>query len=298
MSIDVQPAERPGKVNVATDEILSVHYPVYKMAYGQTGSITEVSQATPLPVIDPILELSKGNIPGHSSVNKFGRNAALGTGATETVWDGSNLYTFPTTADITHLSQSVDQVAIRGAEIQMEGLDTNYVYTVQTKALDATNTTTLVALDTPLRRVFRIEVNANVVGDQNIVVTNAAGSTTYGQITAGYNQTLMAVYTVPAGKTAYMTEYYLDCNKVSGGGDPELIGVLWTRDNANGYAPKIKHVIGTDSNATSHISHPFKPYLKITEKTDVWINATEVTGGGGVVADVSAGFDLVLVDND
>ena len=57
---------------------------------------------------DFYLEVAKGNIPGHSSINKFGNNPAVATSSTETIWSGSNLYTFPTTADITHLRQAVD----------------------------------------------------------------------------------------------------------------------------------------------------------------------------------------------
>jgi len=39
--------------------------------------------------------------------------------------------------------------------------------------------------------------------------------------------------------------------------------------------------------------HEFKPYRKIEEKTDVWVTGAPV----GKAASVSAGFDLILVDN-
>jgi len=251
----------------------------------------------PLAMSDFALEVSKGNISGHAEMNKFGNNPALGSGATETVWDGSNAYTFPATADMTHLRQAADQATMRGEVIELKGLDTNYALSTQNITLDGTNSSTPVALDTPLRRCFRMKALSSVVTTQNVELRNVGGGTTYAIITAGNNQTLMAIYTVPADKTAYMTQYYVDCNKVSGGGDPEILAKLWVRDNENGYAPQIKHIIGTDSDATSHIAHPFNPYFKITEKSDIYLNATEITGGGGVVADVSAGFDLIVVDN-
>ena len=47
-------------------------------------------------------------------------------------------------------------------------------------------------------------------------------------------------------------------------------------------------------NATlPHFYHPFKPYVKFTQKTDIYIDGTTV----GKAADISAGFDLVLIDN-
>ena len=56
-------------------------------------------------VSDFFLRVSSGKVAGHSTVNKFGRNSAIGSGATEVIWDGSTAtYPFPATADITHLA--------------------------------------------------------------------------------------------------------------------------------------------------------------------------------------------------
>lgn len=246
---------------------------------------------------DFMLEIASGRLTGYASMNKFGRDPALGSGATNAVWDGSTTYTWPTSASITHIWSAVDSATTRAVVVEIKGLDTNWDLKTQTVTTDATNSTTAVALTTPLRRVFRMQVLDASAMDQALRVGPVSKANFQAQISNPYNQTLMAIYTVPANKTAYMTQYYIDCNKVSGGGDPELLGQLWVRDNSNGYAPWIKHVIGTDSDATSHIAHKFKPYFPIPEKTDIWIEATEITGVGGVVADVSAGFDLILEDN-
>jgi len=244
---------------------------------------------------DFYLEVSKGNIPGHSSINKFGNNPAVATSSTETVWDGSNLYTFPTTADITHLRQAVDQATMRGEDVEIQGLDTDYNLTVQTVTLDAANTTTPVALGTALRRVFRMKVMSAVVTTQLIELRNVGGGTTYAQITAGLNQTLMAIYTVPAGYTAFVDHYYASLNKASGGGDPDVVIRMWNRDNTNGYAPQIKHIQGLDADGTSYFQHEFTPPLKVLEKTDIWLNAVNLSSTAA--ADVSAGFDIILVAN-
>lgn len=39
-------------VTFATDEIGSVHYPRTKVGYGSDGSFTDVTESTPLPVLD------------------------------------------------------------------------------------------------------------------------------------------------------------------------------------------------------------------------------------------------------
>ena len=235
------------------------------------------------------VSFSSGNNSGQSSVNKFGRNTAVDIGVEEEIWDGSIAYPYPATALITSISQTTDQVAMRGATIEVQGLDANWVLTLQTKALDAADTTTVVTLDTPLIRVFRAKVFSSVVGDSTIRVHNAGETVDYAIVSAGANQTQMAIYTVPDGKVAYVTNYYAYVNPATNL-DPTSMPIrLWATDNLNGYARQLKHVIGITSNG---VQHTFNPYLKFTERTDIFITAQPV----GKAADVSAGFDLILVD--
>jgi hypothetical protein len=49
-NVGVNPGTDVGAVDVATDEIGGVHYPVYKMSYGIDGEQTPVSETNPLPV--------------------------------------------------------------------------------------------------------------------------------------------------------------------------------------------------------------------------------------------------------
>ena len=249
---------------------------------------------TYLPYRDFNLDIPAGLVNGKSSVNKFGRNAAVASGGTEEIWDGSAAYVFPATALMTSMSQTADQVAMRGATIEVQGLDASWNLTVQTKALDASDTTTAVTLDTALIRVFRMKVLADVVSDQDIRVHNVGETQDYAIIQAGNNQTLMAIYTVPNGKTAYVTNYYATVNP--GGGAPGTLDVkLWASDRDNSYAKQLKHSKGVsaDVDAYGQFQHFFYPYNKFTQKTDIYITATT----SGAAADVAAGFDIILVDN-
>lgn len=244
--------------------------------------------------VDFMLEVAKGNVAGTTGVNKFGRNTAVGNGNVEEIWDGNAAYSWPATALMTSISQTTDQAAMRGASIQIEGLDASWDYVLQTPTLDGSDTTTVVTLATPLLRCFRMEVNANVVGDATIRVHNAGESQDYAIITVGNNQTLMAIYTVPNGKTAYMESFYAAVQ--SGGGAPTALDVsLWARDNDNSYEKKLVHELGTsaDVDAYGYIPHDFKPYKVFPQKTDIFVTAEPT----GAAVDVSAGFDLILVDN-
>lgn len=240
---------------------------------------------------DENLKIAMGVYPGVSAINKFGRNPAIGSGATEDIWDGSAAYVFPATALMVKMSQTTNQVAMKGKTVVVEGLDANFAAVTQTVTLNASDTTTPVVLSTALIRVNRMYVTANVVTDQSIRLHNSAESQDYSVILAGNNQTLQAIYTVPAGKKAFMTSLYAVINP--GGGNPTSLDIkLWNTDNANGFAKQLKFELGIDLDFAAHIRHPFSPYKMFPAQSDIWLGATTVAA----TASVAAGFDLILVD--
>ena len=258
---------------------------------------TRMDASLALANCNPLL-IARGLIDGTSQVNKFGENPSITAGTTEDCWDGSITYVFPTTATITHIRQATDQVGTDGgATIELQGLDTNWALTVQTADLDATDTTTEVELTTPLIRIFRKKVLANVVlaADVWSGATGMASATAKSIIQAGNNQTLMAIYTVPAGKTAYMTQYFAD-NVPTASKVPDSVEFkLWMADRHNGYEFQLKHERAIPKLGDGFIQ-TFNPYLKITQKTDIKISA-KVVGGVGDDGHPHAGFDLILIDN-
>ena len=243
---------------------------------------------------DPMLTMAAGErillsrLAG--TVNKFGRGVVT-SGSIFELWDGNAAYSFPATALMTSLSQTTDQVAMRGATIEIQGLDANRDPVTQTPTLDASDTTTVVTLSTALIRCFRMKVFADVVGDSPIRVHNAGETQDYAIISTGQNQTLMAIYTVANGETAYVTHSYAYHNPATGQDPTSNPITLWGCDKANSYAPQNKHVLGLPNNGG--FEHPFRPYYKFTEKTDIFMTAAPV----GKTADVSAGFDLIRVTN-
>jgi len=241
---------------------------------------------------DLMIAMAMGWIPTIGTVNKFGENNNISKDTREDINDIGGTYVYPTTAIITHVYQTTDQSALRGAIVELQGLDSNWDLTVQTKALDVTNTTTLIALDTPLIRIFRIKILANVVATSNVNASNAAGTTRYAVVTTGNNQTLMAQYSIPRGYTALLTHYHTTMT-LGLGKEPKGMNVrLWVADRVNGYEFQLKHSLGVQKGASGE-DYWFKPYMKVNEKHDIKFDAY-VYDNPGVV---SVAFDMALIKN-
>jgi len=242
---------------------------------------------------DFMLEIAKGNVSGHSQVNKFGANPSVTQDTTEDVWDGGGTYSFPATALITKIAQATDQVGTdANATIELQGLDANWAEVTQFADLDGSDTTTEVTLDTPLIRIFRMKVLENIVLAADVSAVATGGGTTYATILAGNNQTLMAIYTVPADTTAYMTSLFFSNIDATSKTPTSVDITMWAADRANSYEFQLKHADAMPE-AGSGRQHFFKPYYVFTEKTDIKISASPKDQDGHV----HAGFDLITVAN-
>ena len=176
-----------------------------------------------------------GNIPGLTHINKFGSLTNATQDTAVDLWDGGGTYVFPaSTADMTHVSQTTDQAAARGSTWTIQGLNTSYVEVEQNVILDATNTTTLVALGTPLFRVNRMfMLTPDILLTSTVRLHNAGETIDYVDIQLDHNQTLNAIYTVPAGKTAYITNIGADHVPVTNKDPASVHFHMQVRNNAD-----------------------------------------------------------------
>lgn len=240
------------------------------------------------------LEIARNNIKNYSGVNKFGENADVDTGTPEDLWSQGETYTFSTTANIDTISSS------NGGDTQdvtIEGLDVNFNLVVQTIALTGQ---TKKVIDTDLIRVFRAynTNGTNFIGDIYIYITSATisagvpttASDIRAKIDAADNQTLMAIYTIPAGKTGYLMKYHVSLAKLSPA--TALTCSIRTRIFEEVFRVKDRGSAAT-TGATSY-PRDFTIPLVLEEKTDVKIVIDTVTSNGTAV---SGGFDIILVDN-
>lgn len=245
------------------------------------------------------LNIAQGNVVGQSTVHKFGRGADIDTADGFVVlWDGAEYnvalktYTYSTSADIDRISSDN---ASDTEPIEILGLDTNWDLVTQTKTLTGQ---TPVALDTPLIRVFRMknvgtsDIAGNVFCFVNVTTTLGVPDTitnTRAMINNGNNQTLMALYTIPAGKTGYIISWYaaLSSAKASSLNNMEM------KARPFGGVFQLKHTSTLSSTGSSHVQHTYFVPQSFPAKTDfVMLSDSSVNDNA-----VSAGFDLVLIDD-
>ncbi len=244
-----------------------------------------------------------GNISGTTFIHKFGIAPDFDTDDNEVeVWDGANdaapnlmTYTFSSTADIDRISSS------EGADtepIEIQGLDTNYDLVTQTITLTGQTAATLT---TDLVRVFRMinKGSADLVGTcycfVNVATTGGVPNTLgniRAMITIGNGQTLMAIYTIPNGKTGFMLSFYGATEGAKRTSNYKL--KLYDRPFGEVFTLEEHHALVEAG--TSHFNHHYAVPTRYEAKTDLKMTA-QVTAANITDASVGGGFELIIIDN-
>ena len=227
------------------------------------------------------LQVARNQIAFHKPLFKFGVNPDV-NGTLETVWDGSSLYVYPGSAlAMTVTSAAAVPATDNGVKIVVQGLDGDYNEVSQevTLAGAGTATTTQTFL-----RVFRAYVSGSQEPTGNLNITN--GGTTYAQITLGENQTLMALWTVPAGYTAYLSQINIATGTANI--NQYVTGAVTARSFGNVFRTVAKQSFHEQAAIVISLPIPF------TEKTDIEVRV--ISSGSNNT--VSADFSIIYIKND
>jgi hypothetical protein len=176
------------------------------------GNLVEVS-ANALRVIaqDYLQAVAEGDITGHVPWTKIGYNDTIGT-TEETVWTNSTQYVFPAVAgqmEVVSSDNTQDKAGGTGAlTVRVGYLKSDYSESSVTLTLNGTAAVATGVSHADIWRInsFRVMTtgtNNSPVG--NLTLRPAGGGTTYGYIRLGKTRARTAVFTVPLGKTLYVT---------------------------------------------------------------------------------------------
>ena len=261
---------------------------------------------------DFMLEVAKGNIPGHFGVNKFGRaEAGLQLTATD-IWDRADaaatqqIWIAPTAARIHALASSSDLDG-KTAAPSSTGARTIEVFGLQTWSTNETSE--IVTLDgtTPVNTVssyviiHRMKVLTHGTAGPNagiIIATAASDGTITAEINAGNGQTEMAIYGIPSTQVGYMTSF--DVNAHNSGNPSTVLEVDFDMlvnehpdvDETTA-AFLIKANVGLIVTGSIVFAKSYIPPLRIDGPAIIKFQAIATLADTEGVAE----FDLVLVDN-
>lgn len=222
---------------------------------------------------------------GFNSIHKFGFNADVD--AAEDIWDGGGTYSWPAAAAATTIvsTDAADTSDGTGARtVKVYGLDSNYLEISETVTL---NGTTAVTLSNQYLRCHRAKILTTGTGGVNagdLQIKHAA--TVIAQISAGYGQTLMAIYTVPADfNYAELAQWY---NTV--GRTITSIATMQLLMRPYGGGWQTKEIVEVSDTASQFI-YNYPVWQRVEPKTDIRVRCSAVTAANTVIG---GGFDLVL----
>lgn len=232
-------------------------------------------------------ELLIGTLPNSTQFRVSGYNPSVGT-AQEDMWEMTGVYV-PPPAGGTQMravsSSASDTAAGTGARtVKVCYLDANYAPRTEVVTLNGTTPVNTVATNILRVQDFHVTtVGSSTTGSVgNITLTDTAGVVTYSRMSTSVNRARQALYTVPAGKRAFLVAW-----RAGGAVDANTNAFAWMRATLRATAdwelvrtdrvfqPKSQALI---LNATTNTV--FGVPIALPEKTDVKVIISSSHAGG------------------
>ena len=226
------------------------------------------------------LGVAKGQFDDITHIHKFGAVPAMSQNTTGTIWD-INDTTYPWSSFDTAGTLSIPAVnaSDNGKSIVLVGLDNDYLELTETVTVSSSGATTTTQ---SFKRIFRAYVtNGSITNVGDIVVQK--GGTTVATIKAGKAQTLMAVYTVPAGKTGYILKGVATCQAGA-----DATGDMFVRYFGQD-SFRVGHTFEVSGTGGEYL-YDFGVPVKIPAKSDIDVRCSVRSNN----ARVTAAFDIIL----
>lgn len=250
---------------------------------------------------DFALQVSRGLVTGIRGVNKFGRSVNVDQIATDIIDDVANvIWDAPTTARLhnivsTSSSDDGDPAGVGARTLRILGLTSwDAVESTEDIILNGSNPVVTDNSYVVIHRMFVLTKGGTSTNVGTITATAQTDGTITAMIKAGLGQTQMAVYGVPSVQTAFMTDYYSSANRLTPTAASVDVSLLVNPEPDSELTNfLIKHTQSLNTPGSSYFLHRYNPYFAIPGPAIVKIQAISSAND----SDVSAGFDLFIVDN-
>jgi hypothetical protein len=249
-------------------------------------------------VNEPEFDRNIGRIAYESTVHKFGTNAAIST-TYEDIWTNGGVYPWPTAAETVRVKtggnvNDIDSTGSGARKIVVVGLNENWEQVSEEIALNGSSVSSATTIT--FIRIFSAYVTdcGTYTGSNTgiILIENTSSTNVICSIDATIGRSQQTMYTVPAGKTAYIVRLEVQA-EITNTAEVRL----FRRENADTIAAPFnaRNLIHRVLDFSGSETIVLKSYEMLPEKTDVWADAKKATGGGDTEVEVE--FDIWLVDN-
>ena len=233
------------------------------------------------------------NLPaGFGQIHKFGAVPAMSQDTNGTIWDEDDtVYPWATIDSNGVLTVSVvapnNEGTLRtthdGDTVEIQGLDGDYNLQTETVTISGSSATTT----NNFKRVFRARFIAATGFDPNSErILIQSGGTTVAKILEDLGQTLMSIYTIPAGYTGYLMRLDVTAQGTATGSFK-----LFARPSGAG-SFQLKHIAEVNGvGGPYQLEYPIPQ--SFTEKTDIDARMHTFSNNGRYTCT----FDILLVDN-
>jgi len=264
-----------------------------QMISNKNGDIVTTDNRFPVDIEGQTININPlPSATGFGQIHKFGAVPEMSQNTNGTIWDENDtVYPWTTVDANTVLTVTVVEpnneastsTAHNGDTVEIQGLDGNYDPQTETVTISGSSATTI----NTFKRVFRASFTNGGSFDPNTKrILIKSGGTTVAKILEDIGQTLMSIYTIPAGKTGYLMRLDVTAQGTATGSLK-----LYCRDGGVG-SFRVKHTaevngVGGQYNLTYPLPQP------LTEKTDIDARMLTLSNNGRYTCT----FDILLVDN-
>ena len=290
-----------GMSNAAYRDTLS---PMSQVQYDYFQSFSNNSS---LITHDFNLAVSKGLIPGHSVVDKFGENPEITIGTDpEDIWEFGGVYTFTANTGVTYYMSSSNNADTQTIEFQVLTVDSNDNWNLEIFDQDLvgqTKTALTPPSGDPIVRIFRMqnEDNFNLAGTMYVyeddTTTTPGIPDTATKVRAiidnGNNQTLMALYTIPSGFVGYLYRGEIGLAFSAGPNATDFAKADYRSRRFGGVFKTKKRLTNITTGQPNYLDKRSFPD-PIPAKTDIVLRVEEVSATMGVWGTL----DILLIDEN
>jgi hypothetical protein len=231
------------------------------------------------------LQVSRGQVQGHTAIFRSAYSTLITTGQNYAVWNRAANYSFPVSASTMTISSSAtgDTTQL----VLVTGLDANYLEISEVLTLNGQTAVTstksffrvndmLVLTDSPTGNIY-FGTGA---------VTTGVPTNVYGFISAGDNSMMVGAYTVPAGHTLYIQGGSINCSLAN---QNKLVTV-----NFNTTIAGVRYSAAKIISSGGYQHYPYTPPLAVPEKSDLLDTATTTDASASTV---TANLSGILIKN-